>query len=305
MNLRSMPIIGGLFYSAPQNYVDNVLQNKLGHQVVRYFYYNLLYALRGRPHMSTPSEQIEQLKNDGIVSWNNFFSKEDFETIKQEYEMAKPGIELKAYYSKKHPGVKIANVEISEKSETYKIISSNKILNDCAGYIVHRDINKYLPAVSYLIIERDANMDFDDDLENILHADTFYPTAKAFVYLSEVNTANAPYVYAKGSQKFSLKRALVEYNMSIYWAKLEKGKTGSIPTSAITQRADILREIVTENQKKGLNIVETYYGGKENTVIMSNNRGFPQAWRIFKRHTQRDHSYQLPLCFHKFVAEEL
>jgi len=286
MNLRTLPIIGGLFYGAPQNYLSNVLQNRLGHQFVRYFFYNFLYAARSRPRMSVQLEYLESLKNDGIAVWPDFFSPEEWGIIKKEFEAAKKGIEPQAYYSKQNPGIKLANVQVPEKSETYKLITSNTILNDCAGYIVNRNIKKYLPVLTYMIIERDAKMDFDDDLENILHSDTFYPTAKAFVYLSEVNSTNGPYVYAKGSQKFSFRRALHEYNMSIRVAQLEKGKISAIPQDALTNRADRLRNIVTESQKKALGIEETYFPGKENTVIMSNNRGFHRRGEFSKGTTR-------------------
>src|SRR6185437_12025488 len=282
MKLRSLLIIGGLFSSAPQNYLDNILQNKLGHQFVRYFFYNIIYAARPKPKASSRLENLEALKNDGIVVWEDFFTPEEWSIIKSEFEVAKPGIELKPYYSKKNPGIKMANIEVSEKSETFKLISSNITLNDCAGYIVHREIKKYLPAISYMVVERDANMEFDDDIENILHSDTFYPTAKAFVYLSEVNNENAPYVYAIGSHKFSFRRALHEYNMSVRVAKLAKGKIGSIPPEALTNRADRLRNVVTDSQKRALGIVETYFPGKENTMIMSNNRGFHRRGEFTK-----------------------
>ncbi len=286
MKLRTLPIIGGLFYGAPQNYLNNVFQNRLGHQFVRYYFYNFLYAVRSKPRISVQQEYIESLKKDGIVVWPDFFSPEEWGIIKKEFEAAKQGIEPKAYYSKQNPGIKLANVNVSDQSETYRLITSNTTLNDCASYIVNRDVKKYSPAISYMVINRDPDMDFDDDLENILHSDTFYPTAKAFVYLSEVSESNAPYVYAKGSQKFSFRRALHEYNMSIRVAQLEKGKVSHIPSAALTNRADRLRNIVTESQKKALNIGETYYPGKENTMIMSNNRGFHRRGEFSKGTTR-------------------
>ena len=236
MNLRTLPIIGGLFYGAPQNYINNVLQNRLGHQFVRYFFYNFLYAVRSKPKTSVEPGYLESLEKDGIVVWPDFFNPEEWRVIKKEFETAKQGIEPKAYYSKQNPGIKLANVNVSDQSETYRLITSSIILNDCASYIVNRDVKKYSPAISYMVINRDPDMDSDDDLENILHSDTFYPTAKAFVYLSDVSNANAPYVYAKGSQKFSFRRALHEYNMSIRVAQLEKGKINNIPPAALTNR---------------------------------------------------------------------
>jgi hypothetical protein len=48
-----------------------------------------------------------------------------------------------------------------------------------------------------------------------MHADTFHPCVKAWLYIDDVTEANGPFVYVPGSQRLTLKRLKWEYRESL------------------------------------------------------------------------------------------
>jgi hypothetical protein len=58
--------------------------------------------------------------------------------------------------------------------------------------------------------------------EYMLHADTHYPTFKAWFYLNDITERNGAFVYVRGSHRLSLERLKYEYDASIRVAKAKR-----------------------------------------------------------------------------------
>jgi hypothetical protein len=53
------------------------------------------------------------------------------------------------------------------------------------------------------------------DPQKVLHADTFHPTMKAWLFLEDVTPENGPFTYVRGSNRLTWKRLAWEYRRSI------------------------------------------------------------------------------------------
>lgn len=54
-----------------------------------------------------------------------------------------------------------------------------------------------------------------------MHADTFHPTIKAWLFLEDVTVDKGPFTYVPGSQRLTLKRLRWEYGRSVHAARMQ------------------------------------------------------------------------------------
>lgn len=275
--IRRLPFISGLFHTSTPYHTGTVTENKLGFQVFRFIGKNLEYALRPKPAVSSDPAKLKTFERDGILQIENFLSPEDWANVRREYDNVKDQLVFKAYKPSDQYSMRVARVFLNDTPDkfpdTLRILGDNKLLHDLAGITIRRNTASLKPVLTYLILEKDSNTSFDDDIENILHADVHYPTVKAFFYLSPVSRHNGAYVYAKGSHKISWERLKFEYNHSVRVTKLRRGDK-DIDPKYLDKRGDALRNIITPEEKKAMGIQEEYYTGDANTILISNNRGF-------------------------------
>ena len=101
-----------------------------------------------------------------------------------------------------------------------------------------------------------------------LHADVHYPSAKAWLFLNDIDEENGAFVYAKGSHKMGLGRLLYEYGTSVRVAKaVRNGTMGTTVPSGVVRSP-------TARQLARMGITETTLGGKANTLVIANVGGF-------------------------------
>ena len=93
-----------------------------------------------------------------------------------------------------------------------------------------------------------------------------------FFYLNEVNETNGAFVYAKGSHKLTRARLVHEYELSVREAKLFSGQP--IPESLQERRSTQIRNIISPENERRMNVVETQFCVKPNTLVVANNMGF-------------------------------
>jgi hypothetical protein len=103
---------------------------------------------------------------------------------------------------------------------------------------------------------------------NHLHADVHYPTAKAWLFLHDIDESNGAFVYAKGSQRLTSARLAYEYDASIRAARASRAGT-----LRRTMPYTVLR-MPTERQMRAMGISETVMGGRSNTLLVASVMGF-------------------------------
>jgi len=276
--IKKIPFISGLFHSLRPYHTGNVTENKIGLQVVRVLGLHFSQSMRGGNNVSKNNEDnLKALKKDGIIEFKKFLSDEDWNKVIKEYNDYKDKLVFQPYKPAEKFSMEVAKIEVNKLPQyfpsTIQIMGNNVILNELACSILHLNPKKIKPSLSYLILRKNNNNDLDDDIENILHADVHYRTVKAFLYMNPATSHNGAYIYAKGSNKLNLARLRFEYNMSVRVAKLKRGDTDIAP-EYIEKRGNLLRNIISEKQRKEMKINEIQYSGDANTLVLSDNFGF-------------------------------
>lgn len=110
---------------------------------------------------------------------------------------------------------------------------------------------------------RNGHQDGGVDPQKTMHADTFHPTMKAWLFLEDVTEEMGPFTYVKGSNRLTWKRLAWEYKRSITARETpdgysEKGSFRATPED--------LREMNLPNPL-GLSV-------KAGTLVIANTNGF-------------------------------
>lgn len=103
---------------------------------------------------------------------------------------------------------------------------------------------------------------------NYLHADVHFPSAKAWLYVNDIDEQNKAFVYAKGSQRMRPARLAYEYDASLRVAKSKRD--GSI----YSQVAGNVVMLPTEKQRRAMGISESVMSGPANTLVFADISGF-------------------------------
>ena len=103
--------------------------------------------------------------------------------------------------------------------------------------------------------------------EYMLHADTHYPTFKAFFYLNPVSAGNGAFVYVRRSHRLSLERLTYEYEAGVRVAQAKKdGRWSKYPYGHLRRPdADYINR---------LGLREESITGPENTLVIADTSGF-------------------------------
>ncbi len=102
-----------------------------------------------------------------------------------------------------------------------------------------------------------------DDPQRSLHADTFHPTVKAWLFLDDVDDRNGPFTYVPGSHRLTWRRLKWEYRKSISWRELSDpySKKGSLR--------------LAEGERRELGLAEpVQHCVPRNTLVIANTHGF-------------------------------
>lgn len=251
---------------APPLYAGGVIANTLGLHIFRTLYLNF-WRLKPKKVRKEIQHYMDILEKDGILVLPDFFTKEQFEEIKKEFDEIYSGWDPDVYrpeeLSKRQKDFPEYFKAVAEKitspdTPAYtKYFVNNELILELTSAILHRK-NRVTPHHHFWYLKRRT---LDErkvgDLHSAAnpHADVMYPTVKVFFYMNDVDEKNAAYIYAKGSHKLSLKRLLFEYKLSVRYAKTKD-------------------DIVTDKDIAKLGYFPEPICGKANTLIISNNMGY-------------------------------
>jgi hypothetical protein len=267
---RHFPLIRGLGHTAAVYHHGSVIENTLGLQVGRTLGKHLSWRLRGCKVPSELARQARVLERDGILVMPDFLPKENFTRVRAEFDAI--AIRYEAYRTEGR--LHVATVAIKEGDERFaairKALQQNATINTLANVITHRGVHE--PFVSILCHRLVNPQEADNDLENILHSDLHAPTAKAFFYLSDTDTNNGAFVYARGSHKVTIARLLHEWDMSVRTVKLKSGR--SVPSHLITERAGKSRNLISPETSRRMAVTASPVCVEANTLVITNTMGF-------------------------------
>ena len=164
---------------------------------------------------------------------------------------------------------------IQGDTQTHRTLLDDQALRDlpaCRALIHDRRYRRVLQwaAVRYgqplIFIERVRNgfvSDGGSDPQKDLHADTFHPTMKAWLYLDDVTEANGPFAYVPGSNRLTWRRLAWEYRQSVQGRDLPDRYS----------RRGSLR--LTEQDRQAFGLPEPRrFAVPANTLVVANTFGF-------------------------------
>ena len=261
------------FFDAPVNVYNNIYLNLIGFQLFRYLTHNFLYMIRFKLKKIDDQflEYYKQLKHEGIVKIDNFFSVKEFNFVEKVFNQK---MKFQHKNLNQVTGINWTNLNFDKdtKDEDLKKIHDLFVNNKLINKLICRSLNiKRIgnPIIGFQVIENPENNIDNKDRETLIHSDRFYPCFKLFLTLNENSVKNGAYKYYKYSHLFSLRRLLHEYDFSIRQSFLNKGF--NLKHNIELNRC-LPKKFYVKKISNNLNDITS----KENTLVISNNKGFHQ-----------------------------
>lgn len=228
----------------------HVLRLKLAH--------SLAGSRRARLSKSLPSDWKEQFDRDGYVVVRNFLTPELFQAIKN--ELSDPGLEGRSHQQ--------------GDTITTRIPVGPRLLNRLPGLAALLGSPRWKGLMAYVASTRSAPLyyvqaisggvaDGPPDPQLQLHSDTFQPSLKAWLFLTDVPEDGRPLTYVAGSHRLSGARIAWEKRKSI--GVMETG-------DRLSQRGS-LRVTLEELPDLGLP-QPTHFSVPANTLVAIDTCGF-------------------------------
>jgi hypothetical protein len=257
--------------TGPKHSVGSVLANRLGLQLARIATVNGAFRMRSRTVDADIREVVAAYERDGVAVVENFLPADVFEQIREECRKAHEAGQFKSEVVEDNSIVEESLVLKKSKQlpTTYETLAHHEWLLRVVSAITR------LPApdeieleISYMTKTPDAPQPKRLVGTNYLHADTHYPSAKAWLFLEDIDEENGAFVYAKGTQKMTPAKLVYEYSAAVRVAKAERDGTMGVTVPPTIVRAP------TGWQRKAMKIEEVACGGKANTLLLGNVGGF-------------------------------
>lgn len=241
-------------------FIKNYLLNLLGLHIFRILISQFFYGIRTAILFPKLTDEQKILRKDGIIFIKNFLPKDDFESIKNEFENSKnfDGVDSRieegdSIWSRR----KFNRSQYANLIGTKKFLSNSRLLN-----LIYAGEARIVPitavwfdTVSYP--EKKTEGKHQTATPELLHSDIFYPSHKVFYFIYDVKDEDGPLNFSPGSHHFSVRRLWYEYKKSI-----ELAKTGG----------DYLQ--VNDDEKPFLQLKNIKAIVPENTLVVMNGCAF-------------------------------
>jgi len=243
--------------------IKSSVLNKIGVQPFRMYLAQQRYNLKSTPHANVYENEITALKDEGIVVIENFLQEDQFDVLEKEcrkiLQNEKSGTIRQDGANTIHMK-RLLNLDKSDYPEVFKFLENEKLRALFEAAEKRRlDFDKGKVALLLQYLEQGYDKHLRDP-ETELHADTFFNTHKAWLYMNDVEMKNAPFVFVKGSHKVKgANRYKLAYDYS----------NGAIVGS---DRGGSRR--VGAEELKEYNLERTVYTCKKNTLVIANTMGY-------------------------------
>ena len=234
--------------------------NRLGIQAFRVWLAEKRYSLRPKSQDEDVKDYMEQLSRDGIIVIPDFLPAEDFALLENEcYEALKKEERSNIRQDGPNMYTNIGSAKLGEYPAIMKALRDKRIEKFfTAAERRNVDLSKITTLLSCLIQGEDNGT---TDPETNLHEDTFFNTHKAWLYISDVDLPQAPFVYVKGS------------NQNDRTDRINKIREYSISGNVLKSRR------IPDEELAELGLEESVFKAKKNTFVLANTLGFHRRLR--------------------------
>ncbi len=267
MNVLQAVLGDDFLDKTPPQFKGSVLANILGYSIFRTLFHNL-GRIRPKKIRKEFQPYLDIMERDGILVIPDFFPENIFMEIKKEFDQAYAGWDPMYVnpdeFTKRMKDFPDYFQTIAEKIITpdtpafNEYFVKNELITEITESVVHKKIRLKPYRHFWYLKRRKLDKEGDKSFHNAAypHADVFYPTIKVFLYLNDVDEKNAAYIFAKGTHKMSLRRLILEYKLSVRFAK---------NNNDVSTNDDDISYLGSKSES---------ICGKANTLIISNNMGY-------------------------------
>ena len=200
-----------------QKAIDDPLLNRLGLQVARTVASHVVVRFRriGAEAGRVQPDHVAALRRDGCVEIPDFLAPEQFEQVRAAAERALADPE-------------VPRDRLAQGANTLDVIWRTDLPPDdraaLDGFFTDPDVLALgelaeritlAPGAGRCLVQQLAQHEGEPDLEASLHSDTFHPTHKIWLYLTDVEETDGPLVYYPGSHRLSSKSLRAVYRESV------------------------------------------------------------------------------------------
>lgn len=233
--------------------------NRLGLHVIRVLLARLITWFRWlllTPFM--PKEYRRSFHKNGYVAIEDFLSAADIQRIRAEIKSHTGSARAMTQGNTVTQRILLDNKALIAKPTLGKLCRSQKLNN----MLRYGAASLSLPLL-YIQRIRNGYREGTKDPQKNMHADTFHPTMKGWLFLEDVTPEKGPFTYVPGSQRLTYKRLKWEYTRSLTAASNPDGysEKGSFRASS-----DDLSEMDLPNPL-GVSVTA-------GTLVIANTNGF-------------------------------
>ncbi|TLM79527.1 phytanoyl-CoA dioxygenase family protein [Microbulbifer harenosus] len=250
-SFRNNPIIGSYWLNRCGLHVARVV---IAHGLFR-FRLLLLSPL-------VPAEDRRQFREQGFVLKHNFLPRADFEKLAQELQSYQGDVREFVEGTTLTQRVFITADERA-RMPAMKALIENPHLDRLTRYCSSKN-RRPLYYVENLC--NHANVAPRPDPQRDMHADTFHPCVKGWLYLDDVDDGNGPFIYVPKSHRLSWRRLKWEYRQSLEACKHgDKRQSGRYWDGSFR---------VSDCELAAMGFVPKIFRVPANTLVVANVHGF-------------------------------
>lgn len=185
--------------------IDDPLLNRLGLQVARSVAARIGPRVRSAPRPEDPEVAgwLDSLRTDGVVVIERFLPPEVFDAVRAAAEGALAGDVARDHLEQGANRLEVVwRTDLdAERRRTLDGFWADPRLLALASAAERLEV---APGAGRCTIQHLTQHEGEADLEASLHVDTFHPTHKAWLYLTDVTSDDGPLLYHPGSQRLDL-----------------------------------------------------------------------------------------------------
>ena len=240
--------------------LGNRVLNRLGLHVFRVLLAHGITGLRSMffTGLASPADR-QAMRRQGYLVKDNFLPPEEFLALEKEVR------QFKGDTRECTQGDTLTHRTLLDPDTLKRLPHCAQLINSKAyRHLLQWAATRYtLPMIHIEQILNGHGPSYAGDPQKHLHADTFHPTMKAWLFLEDVEPHKGPFNYVPGSHKLTLRRLAWEYRQSV------RGK--SLPDTYA--RRGSLR--CTEDDRLAMSLPQpTPLTVRKNTLVIANTFGF-------------------------------
>ncbi len=215
-NLLLLPVWIVSIVTPAKSFRDNVvigsrILNWLGLHIVRIVVARTIVWLRWTVLApSVPTKLRRDFHANGFLVIGNFIPAADIDAIRAEIRTHNGETRQMLQGDTATQRFLLDHDALSEKPTLAGLVGSQRFLRPLAYAAA-----KLTPPLVYVQRIRNGVRDKGPDPQKNMHADTFHPTMKAWLFLEDVPAEKGPFTYVRGSQRLTWSRLKWEYKRSL------------------------------------------------------------------------------------------